>query len=93
MSLTLSSKSSPFPFSAVAIAAYTGKTNVVFDEAASSITLELAGNTHNEEGDIIQAIAVAAGLADDYSRVCTLFYVLFSISHLSLSRRYILLLL
>ncbi|XP_006458031.1 hypothetical protein AGABI2DRAFT_176537 [Agaricus bisporus var. bisporus H97] len=68
MSLTLSSKSSPFPFSAVAIAAYTGKTNVVFDEAASSITLELAGNTHNDEGDIIQAIAVAAGLADDYSR-------------------------
>jgi glutamyl-tRNA synthetase len=71
MSLTLSSKSSPFPFSAIAIAAYTGKINVVFDEAASGITLELAGSTHNDESDIIQAIAKAADLADDSSRVCT----------------------
>jgi hypothetical protein len=70
MSLTLSSKSSPFPFSVIAIAAYTGKAAVVFDEAASGITLELDEKTYHDEHDIVQIIGRASNLREDPSRVC-----------------------
>lgn len=70
MSLTLSSKSSPFPFSVIAIAAYTGKVAVVFDETAAGITLELQGRTYHDEHDIVQVIGRASNLLEDTSRVC-----------------------
>lgn len=69
MSLTLSSKWSPFPFSVIAIAAYTGKAAVVFDETASGITLELDGKMYHDEHDIVETIGRAAHLIENDSRV------------------------
>jgi glutamyl-tRNA synthetase len=68
--LTLSAKASPFPFGAVAIAAYTQKAELAFDEDAAAPTLALDGQQISSEEDIIRALAHAAGLADDSSKVC-----------------------
>jgi len=69
MSLTLSSKCSPFPFSVIAIAAYTGKAAVVFDETASGITLELDGSVYHDEHDIVEIIGRVAHLIENDLRV------------------------
>jgi len=69
MSLTLSSKCSPFPFSVIAIAAYTGKAAVVFDETASGITLELDGSVYHDEHDIVEIIGRVAHLIENDFRV------------------------
>lgn len=70
MSLTLSSKLAPFPFSAIAIAAYTGKAHVIFDETAPLIVLDINSSIHRDEHDIVQVLAKEAGLGDASTRVC-----------------------
>ncbi|KAH9950240.1 glutamate-tRNA ligase [Amylocystis lapponica] len=62
--LTVSSATSPFPFAAVAIASYTQKAEIIFDESASGITLELDGSKLTTESEIVQALAKAGELSD-----------------------------
>ncbi|KAJ7286154.1 tRNA synthetases class I, catalytic domain-containing protein [Mycena rebaudengoi] len=63
--LTVSSKQTPFPFSAVAIAAYTQKAGLVFDETVAGITLQLNGSAITDEAEIVQALAKEYGLSED----------------------------
>jgi glutamyl-tRNA synthetase len=67
--LTLSSKLTPFPYGAVAIATYTQRAVLVFDETATGISLDLNGSNANTEPEIIQTLAKAGGLSDDSSKV------------------------
>ena len=67
--LTVSSKSSPFPFSALAIAAFTGAADVVFDESSACISLDLDGDRFVDEGAIVDALAKAGGLSHDKVKV------------------------
>lgn len=67
--LTVSSKQTPFPFAAIAIAAHTGKAEVVYDETSSGISLTLNGTTITSEDDIVQALAKEGGLSEDSSKV------------------------
>lgn len=66
--LTVSPASSPFPFGPVAIATYTQKAELVFDESASGATLDLNGSTITEDDEIVQALAKAGGLSDDSAK-------------------------
>lgn len=68
--LTVSSKQTPFPFAAIAIAVHTGKAEVVYDETAPGISLTLNGvTTITSEDDIVQALAKEGGLSEDSSKV------------------------
>lgn len=67
--LTVFSKQTPFPFAAIAIAYNTGKADVVFDEAATGISLALNGSTITSEAEIVQALAKEGGLSEDSSKV------------------------
>jgi glutamyl-tRNA synthetase len=67
--LTVSSKQTPFPFSAVAIAAYTQKAGLVFDETVAGITLQLNGSAITDEAEIVQALAKEYGLSEDSLKV------------------------
>lgn len=67
--LTLSSKISPFPFAAIAIASYTQKAALDFDETTSGITLELNNSKITSEDEIVHAIAKAGELAADSAKV------------------------
>jgi glutamyl-tRNA synthetase len=65
--LTVSFKESPFPYAAVAIASYTQKAEVNYDEAASGLTLTLEDTEVTSEEDIVKALAKAGGLAAEDS--------------------------
>lgn len=67
--LTVSSKQTPFPWAAVAIASYTEKAQLVFDETVTATALQLNGSTVSDEEEIVHALAKAHGLADDSSKV------------------------
>lgn len=67
--LTVSSKLTPFPFGAIAIASYTQKATVVFDEAAKGITLDFDGTKTTSEDEIVQTLAKAGDLAADSAKV------------------------
>jgi len=60
--LTVSSKLSPFPFSALAIAVFTGAADIVFDESVAQISLGLNGHLFDHEDAITDALAKASGL-------------------------------
>ncbi|KAJ7632905.1 glutamate-tRNA ligase [Roridomyces roridus] len=64
--LTLSSKQTPFPYAAVAVASYTEKAELVFDETATGVTLQLNGSSITDEEEICKALAT--GLPDDSSK-------------------------
>ncbi|KAJ7087738.1 glutamate-tRNA ligase [Mycena epipterygia] len=66
--LTVSSKQTPFPYAAVAIASYTEKANLIFDETVTGITLQLDGSVINDEEEIVHTLAKAHGLADHSSK-------------------------
>ncbi|KAJ7827480.1 glutamate-tRNA ligase [Mycena olivaceomarginata] len=66
--LTVSSKQTPFPWAAVAIASYTEKAQLVFDETVTTTALQLNGSTVSDEEEIVHALAKAHGLADDSSK-------------------------
>ena len=63
--LTLSLKLSPFPFAALAIAAYTQKADIVFDDAAKEAILQLNGSKISSQEDIIQALASDCASAEE----------------------------
>jgi glutamyl-tRNA synthetase len=67
--LTVSSKQSPFPYAATAIAAYTEKAQLVFDEAATGVVLDLNGTKLTAESEIVHAVAGASGLSEDSAKV------------------------
>ncbi|KAJ6502218.1 glutamate-tRNA ligase [Mycena sanguinolenta] len=66
--LTVSSKQTPFPWAAVAIASYTEKAELVFDETVTGITLQSHGATIRDEEEIVHALAKSHRLADDSSK-------------------------
>ncbi|PCH37806.1 glutamate-tRNA ligase [Wolfiporia cocos MD-104 SS10] len=65
MSGVLTLPVSPFPFAAAAIAAYTGKAELSFDQSASTPSLELNGVTISGEEEIVRALARVGGLLRD----------------------------
>ncbi|KII89174.1 hypothetical protein PLICRDRAFT_29531 [Plicaturopsis crispa FD-325 SS-3] len=71
--LTVSAKLSPFPFGAVAIANYTQKAEVVFEESATSPVLDLNGSKADTEDEIVLALAQAGGLSDHSSKTPSFF--------------------
>jgi len=70
--LTLSFKESQFPYAAVAIASYTKKAEVSYDESASGLILTLEGTQFTSEEDVVKALAKAGGLAEDSAKVYTI---------------------
>jgi glutamyl-tRNA synthetase len=70
--LTLSPKTTPFPYAAVATAAYTSKAEVVYDDAATTATLDLDGSHLTDEAEIVAALAQAGGVANDSNKVCSI---------------------
>jgi len=81
--LTVSSKLSPFPYAALAIAAFTQTADVVFDESAKGLALELDGDKLQVEEDIVHALAKAGALSDHSVKVLcfSLYFVLVVTSH------------
>lgn len=67
--LTVSPKQTPFPFAQTAIATFTGKADINFDDTATGISLDIGGSTVDDEEAIVQALAKEAGLADDSAKV------------------------
>jgi glutamyl-tRNA synthetase len=67
--LNLSSTLSPFPFAAAAIAAYTGKVELKFEDSTNQVTFDLDGSVTTEEDLIVQEIAKTAGVSDDNAKV------------------------
>ena len=67
--LILSAKAAPFPYAAVAAASYTQKAEIVYDESVSGIELELDGSKIASEEEAVKALAKAAGMADDSTKV------------------------
>ena len=67
--LTISSKQSPFPYAAIAIAAYTGKADLVFDDSTPEPILSVDGTTVTSEEDIVQALAKEGGFSEDSEKV------------------------
>jgi glutamyl-tRNA synthetase len=67
--LTLSSKLSPFPFAAIAIASYTQKSALNFDESATGITLDFNGSKITSVDEIVHALAKAGDLSGDSAKV------------------------
>ncbi|KAI0053848.1 glutamate-tRNA ligase [Auriscalpium vulgare] len=66
--LTVSAKTTPFPFAAIAAASYTQKAKIEYDEAASGLTLDLDGTQLTTEEDTVKALAKAGGLSDDSAK-------------------------
>ena len=67
--LTVSFKESPFPYAAVAIASYTQKAEVDYNESTSGLTLTLGGTQFTSEEDAVKALAAAGDLAEDSIKV------------------------
>ncbi len=68
--LTVPTKQTPFPYAATGIAAYTGKADIVFADAGSSITLTSGGITAIDNEDaIVHSIAKDAYLLGDGKQV------------------------
>ncbi|CAL1705363.1 unnamed protein product [Somion occarium] len=71
--LTLSTKTSPFPWAAAAIATYTEKAELSFDESASGVTLDFEGSKITDEAEIVRTLAKAGGLSDESTKTQTYF--------------------
>lgn len=67
--LIVSFKASPFPYAAVAIASYTKKTEVNYDESASGLSFTFEGTQITTEEDVVKALAKTGGLAEDSVKV------------------------
>jgi glutamyl-tRNA synthetase len=62
--LKVSSRLTPYPYAATAIAEYTEKVQLAFEET-NEVTLDLNGSVITTEEQIVQEIAKAGGLSDD----------------------------
>lgn len=67
--LTVASSASPFPYAAVAIATYTHKAEVAFDESVQGAVLDFNGTKITTEEEIVRILAKAGGLAEDSAKV------------------------
>jgi len=70
--LTTTTKQTPYPFAATGIAGYGGRTEIVFDDTAPSISFTVDGNTIDDEEAIVHAIAKEANIPDDQDKVLQL---------------------
>lgn len=71
--LDVSSTLVPFPYAAAAIATYTGKAELNFEETISEVALKLNGSVITGEEQIAQEIAKLGGLSDDSVKVIAYF--------------------
>ncbi|KAF9566360.1 glutamate-tRNA ligase [Agrocybe pediades] len=71
--LTVPTKQSPFPYAATGIASFTAKAEVVFDDAATSMTLVAGASSITEEDDIVQQIGKEAGLLGESAKTPAFF--------------------
>ena len=71
MSLTLSPALSPFPYAATALAVYTKRAELVFDDAAADVALDLGGTVISGEEKIVEELAKVGGLSSDSTVVRT----------------------
>jgi len=70
MSLTLLAKQAPLPWAGAAIAAYSPKTEIAFDDEIAALTFTTSdGTTITDEDAVVQAIAQESGLAEDSAKV------------------------
>lgn len=69
MSLTLSTKASPFPYAALAIATYTQKAELNFDETTTGVSLDLDGDKYVTEEEIVTILAKIAGIDGESTKV------------------------
>jgi len=69
MSLTLSTKASPFPYAALAIATYTQKAELNFDDTATGISLDLDGDKYATEEEIVAILARIASIDGENTKV------------------------
>ena len=69
MSLTLSTKAPPFPYAALAIATYTQKAELNFDETATGVSLDLDGDEYTTEEEIVAVLAKIAGIDGESTKV------------------------
>lgn len=69
MSLTLSTKASPFPYAALAVATYTQKAELNFDETVSGVLLDLDGDQYTAEEEIVTILAKNAGIDVESTKV------------------------
>lgn len=69
MSLTLSTKASPFPYAALAVATYTQKAELNFDETVSGVLLDLDGDQYTAEEEIVTILAKNAGIDGESTKV------------------------
>jgi hypothetical protein len=67
--LVVSSKASPFPYAAVAIATYTQKAEVNYDPSATGLSFTSEGTKVTTEEDAVRTLAKAGGLAEDSVKV------------------------
>ena len=67
--LAISSKVFPFPFAAAAIASYTQKADLVFDETNTIVSLTLDGSKITDEHEIVHALAKAGGIFEGSAKV------------------------
>ncbi|EGN95580.1 hypothetical protein SERLA73DRAFT_113195 [Serpula lacrymans var. lacrymans S7.3] len=73
MSLTLSTKTSPFPFAAVAVATYTQKAELIFDESATDAVLDINGTQLTTEEEIVHSLSKAGELSGDSVKTASYF--------------------
>lgn len=69
MSLTISSTLSPFPYAAAALTAYTKQAELIFDDAATDVALDLSGTVISGEEKIVEELAKVGGLPSDSTTV------------------------
>ena len=67
--LTVSSKASPFPYAAVAIASFTQKAEVNYDQSATGLSFTFEGTEVTTEEVAVRALAKAGGLSEDSVKV------------------------
>jgi glutamyl-tRNA synthetase len=68
--LVISSKATPFPWAAVAIASSMGKTDLVFDDKIETPTLQSGDSKITGEENIVLSLANSGGISDDSSKAC-----------------------
>ncbi|KAG9318600.1 glutamate-tRNA ligase [Chiua virens] len=68
MSLTLPTKASPFPYASLAIATYTQKADLNFDETAAGVSLNLNDNQYTSEEEIVRILAKIAGISEESTK-------------------------
>ncbi|KAG1761706.1 tRNA synthetases class I, catalytic domain-containing protein [Suillus occidentalis] len=73
MSITLSTKTSPFPYASIAIATYTQKVDINYDESVEGVTLDFEGSQVSADDEIVAVLANAGGLAGDSVKTAAYF--------------------